>query len=182
MDNLCTNKNKGTIMKRENKVVRKNNLIEITGNRLELEPYLGQTLECEVFVTNSLGYLGEKRLITEIRIPETNYYVKHLWIKHYNLPINKVNHGYQKMTLKVVDYWDAITGDVKYGVKYAGKKLKKPAEAKMVIPQWKLDEIEAEELKAEIRNAKGIAEVAKTLKTSKTAKNAYRKLRIVKKG
>ena len=162
-------------MKRENKVVHKSNLIEITGSRIELEPYLGQTLECEVFVTNSLGYLGEKRLITEIRIPNTNFYVKHLWVKQYNLPINKVNHGYQKIKLKVINYKDVETGDVKYGVKYAGAKLRKPAEAKMVIPKWKIDEIEAEELKAEAKSKIKVPKIG-------NSNRGYRKLRIVKKG
>ena len=136
-------------MKRENKKVKKSNLVEITGNRIELEEFLGQTLECEVFVTNSLGYCDDKRLITEVRIPGTNYYVRHLWVKEWNVPLNKVPHGYTKLPLKVVDYWDSTTEEVKYGVKYAGEKLRKPKEAKMVMPAWKKDQLEAEKLKKE---------------------------------
>ena len=133
--------------KRENKKVNKDHLQEITGNRNELEPLLGETLECEVFVTNSLGYLGDKRLLTEIRIPESNWFIKHLWVKEYNLPLDKVQHGYRKVKLKVISYKDQKSDDVKYGVKIADEKLKpKAKEAKMVIPKWKLDQLENEKL------------------------------------
>jgi len=135
--------------KRENKQVNKQNLQEITGERTELEPYLGQTINCEVFVTNSTGYLGDKRLLTEIRIPKTNYYIKHLWVKEYNMPLNQVQHGYKKVDLKVIKYQDQITGHTKYGVKIA-KELKQKVQKDpgMVIPKWKQEQLENEKLKA----------------------------------
>ena len=151
-------------MKRENKKVRKGHLTEITGNRLELEPYLGQTLECEVFVTNSLGYCDNKRLITEIRIPGTNYFVRHLWVKTWNLPLNKITHGYRTLPLKVIDYWDSVDESVKYGVKYAGEKLRKPAEAKMVIPKWKQQDYENSQMLKESHASKKLEEEKLKLK------------------
>ena len=53
--------------KRENKKVNKTNLIEVTGNREELAQYLGETFKVEALVTNTYGYLREKRLITELK-------------------------------------------------------------------------------------------------------------------
>jgi len=141
-------KHKQKYFKRENKQVNKKNLTEIVGTRKELEPYLGQTINCEVFVTNSTGYLGEKRLLTEIRIPKTTFYIKHLWVKEYNLPIDQVQHGYRKVELKVIKYREQITGDTKYGVKIA-RELKKKVQKEpgMIIPKWKLEQLENEQLK-----------------------------------
>jgi len=133
--------------KRENKRIDKHKLTEIDGNREELKPYVGQIINCEVFVTNSLGYQGDKRLLTEVRIPGTQYFVRHLWVKEYNLPVDKIQHGYQKVKLKVISYDDQVTGDKKYGVKIADEKIKaKRPKAKMVIPKWKLEQIENEKL------------------------------------
>ncbi len=170
--------------KRENRKVNKGNLVEVTGNRTELESFLGQTLECEVFITNSLGYCNEKRLITEVRIPNTKYYIKHLWLKEWNVPLNKVKHGYGKLSLKVVDYWDSETGDVKYGVQYAGEAMRQPKEAKMQIPAWKKEQLEMEALKNESKNANVIA--AKAIKAEKIkealkVRNPFGKVRKIRK-
>jgi len=133
--------------KRENRSVNRSNLTEIVGKRDELIPFLGEIINCEVFVTNSLGYQGDKRLLTEVRIPKTNFYIRHLWVKEYNLPIDKIQHGYQKVKLKVISYDDQVTGDKKYGVKIADEKVKaKRPKAKMVIPKWKLEQIKNEKL------------------------------------
>ena len=120
--------------KRENKTIKKTNLVEVVGSREELKPFLNKTLNCEVFVTNSLGYLGEKRLLTEIRIPETDFYIKHLWVKEYNLPIKNIPHGYRKINLKVIQYSDKITQEIKYGVRIANPK--KQPQNKMIKPRW----------------------------------------------
>jgi len=132
-------------MKRENRKIKKTNLKEITGARTELKEFLGEVLECECFVTNSVGFLGEKRLLTEVRIPQTNYYIKHLWVKEYNFPLSKVPHGYQKVELEVIKYTDKITQATKYGVKIPAKNKRKPA--KIVKPKWKDEFIENEKLK-----------------------------------
>jgi len=133
--------------KRENKSVNRSKLKEIVGTRDELIPFLGEIINCEVFVTNSLGYQGDKRLLTEVRIPKTDFYIKHLWVKEYNLPVDKIQHGYQKVKLKVISYNDQVTGVMKYGVKIADEKIKaKRPKAKMVIPKWKREEEENEKL------------------------------------
>jgi len=122
--------------KRENKSVKKDDLVEIVGTREELKPFLNTVIEAEVFVTNTTAYTGEKRLITEVRIPNTNFYIKHLWVKEYNLPLKEVSHGYQKLKLKVVKYTDT-DDNIKYGVKIANEK-KKP-QAPLIKPKWMKD-------------------------------------------
>jgi len=158
--------------KKENKKINKKNLIEITGQRLELEPYKGKVLDCYVFVTNTTAYNGNKRLVTEVRIPDTNYYIKHLWVQEFNLPLDQVQHGYQDLKLKVIEYSNIETGDAKYGVKIAEKNKYKIKDAKIVIPKWKQEMLEAEELKGP--KIKPLGEV-------KRPKNAFKKIKIVKK-
>lgn len=130
--------------KKENKKINKTNLTEIVGTRIELVPYLGSVIEVECFVTNTLGYRGEKRLVTEVKIPNTNYFIKHVWFKYEN--IGKLNHGYQKIKVKVSEYKDHITNEQKYGLKYSGTKGKVFSDTKMKIPKWKLEEIENNKL------------------------------------
>ena len=163
-------KHKQKYYKKENLKVKKSGLQEIVGPRSELEPYVGETLECMVFVTNSLGYLGDKRLITEIRIPKTKLYIKHLWVKSVNCPIDQVPHGYQKIKLKVIQYTDQRSGDTKYGVKIADPKIKSqrnPETQKMVIPEWKREMLENEALKSANKKPE--------------TKSPFKKIRIVRK-
>ena len=154
--------------KKENKKVDKTDLIEITGDRTELEPFVGQVLDCDVFLTNSTGYLGDKRLITEVRIPKTPYFIRHLWVKSINCPVETVPHGYQKIKLKVITYNDQTNGHTKYGVKIADDSIKAkrdPNANKMVIPKWKLEQLENDKMKAKPR-----------------AKSPFKKIKIIKKG
>ena len=125
-------------MKRENKKVKKDNLIEITGNRTELEELLNKELKVEGFVTNTIGFVGGKRLVTEVRIPGTNYFIKHLWFQTER--IGKLKHGYQNLEVKVVKYKDYVSGENKYGLKYIGKKGRVPYSNKIKIPKWKKDD------------------------------------------
>jgi hypothetical protein len=134
-------------MKRENRRIKKDNLKEITGNRTELKEFVGKTIECEVFVTNTTGYQGNKRLVTEVKIPGTNYFVKHIWLK--KIKIGKLKHGYTKLRLKVIEYKDQITKESKYGFRYTGTEGNMKINTDMVIPKWKQELMEAEELKKE---------------------------------
>ena len=156
--------------KKENKKINKKNLVEITGQRLELEPFKGKVLDCYVFVTNTTAYNGNKRLVTEVRIPETNYYINHLWVQEFNLPLDQVAHGYQDLKLKVIEYSNINTGDAKYGVQIAEKNKYKIREEKIVIPKWKQEMLEAEELKGPKVEPLG------------KVKSPFKKIKIVKKG
>ena len=153
--------------KKENQTINKDNLIEIIGNRTELEPYVGEVMKCPLFVTNSLGYNGNKRLLTEIRIPGTNYYIKHLWISEHNLPIDKIQHGYRKVDLKVIEYKNQITDDVKYGVKIAMELPFVQKEEKMIIPKWKQEQKEDQLFKA--------------MNTKPKVKSPFKKIKIIRK-
>ena len=134
-------------MKRENKKVNKTNLIEITGNRTELKKYLGETFKCEAFITNTSGYQGNKRLVTEVKIPGTVWFVKHIWLKRQK--IGALPHGYTTLELKVVEYKDQVTHEKKYGFRYVGEEGKLQEDTRMQIPKWKLEQIENETMKKE---------------------------------
>jgi len=124
--------------KKENKKINKNKLKEIVGTRVELAPFVEQTLEVECFVTNTIGYQGEKRLVTEVKIPGTDYFIKHVWFKYEN--IGKLKHGYQKLKVKVTKYKDYINNQEKYGLKYMGKKGKVFIDTKIRKPKWMKDD------------------------------------------
>lgn len=126
--------------KKENKKINKTDLIEITGARTELQPYLKSELNCSCFVTNTIGYQGEKRLVTEVKIPGTKFFIKHVWFKYEN--IGKLKHGYQKLRVKVTEYKDHITQETKYGLQYIGDKGKVFKNNNLIIPKWKLEELE----------------------------------------
>lgn len=119
-------------MKRENKKVDKSNFIEVVGNRLELAEYLGQTFTVEGFITNTNGYLGGKRLVNEVYLK--GLYIKHIWMKSEN--IGNLEHGYQKIKVKVTKYTDYSTKDTKYGLKYIGEKGKQYINNTLVKPKW----------------------------------------------
>ena len=121
--------------KRENKKVIKNNLNEVTGNREELEDYLNEELEVEAFVTNTYGYNNNKRLVNEIKID--NLYIKHLWFKTEN--IGKLEHGYQKLKVKVIKYKNYSTDEDKYGLRYIDKKGKLYQDSFLRKPKWMKD-------------------------------------------
>ena len=125
-------------MKREKKKIKKSNLVEITGNRHELKELLDEELKVEAFVTNTLGFVGGRRLVTEVRIPGTNYFIKHLWFKSDR--IGKLNHGYQNLEVRVVKYKDQVSGDNKYGLKYIGKRGIIHYSNKIKKPKWRKDE------------------------------------------
>jgi len=140
-------------MKRENKTINKGRLQEITGNREELKGFVGEVFECDAFVTNTNGYQGDKRLVTEVKIPGTNYFLKHIWLKRQK--IGALPHGYTKLRLMVVGYVDHATNENKYGFKYMGYDGELKIDTKMKIPQWKLEQIEIEkELKESIKMKK----------------------------
>ncbi|MCD6435245.1 MAG: hypothetical protein J7L15_02475 [Clostridiales bacterium] len=119
-------------MKRENRKINKSNLTEVSGNRTELKPYLGDTFEVDCFVTNTNGYLGDKRLINEVYLKDL--YIKHIWMKSEN--VGNLDHGYQKLKVKVTKYTDYSSKEVKYGLRYIGKNGKKFINSKLVIPTW----------------------------------------------
>lgn len=119
-------------MKRENRKINKDNLVEVTGNRDELAVFLGQELTVEGFVTNTYGYLGDKRLVTEIKIE--NFFIKHAWLKSNN--IGNLGHGYQKLKVEVIEYQDFTTQEIKYGLRYKGTKGKKYVNDKLIKPKW----------------------------------------------
>ena len=119
-------------MKRENKKVDKSNFIEVVGNRLELAEYLGQTFTVEGFITNTNGYLGGKRLVNEVYLK--GLYIKHIWMKSEN--IGNLEHGYQKIKVKVTKYTYYSTKDTKYGLKYIGEKGKQYINNTLVKPKW----------------------------------------------
>ncbi len=118
-------------MKKENRKLARN-LPEVTGDRTELKPYLGEELNVSCFVTNTTKYQGQKRLVTEIKIH--GMFIKHAWMKTSN--IGKLEHGYQKLKVKVVKYVDQVTHGAKYGLKYIGKEGKVYQNDKMVKPKW----------------------------------------------
>ena len=119
-------------MKKENKKIDKSNLTEVIGPRVELEKYLGCTFKAPVFITNTYGYTGEKRLVTEIKIEE--YFINHAWFKTAN--IGMLQHGYQNIEVKIVKYKDHINDTDKYGLKYVGKKGKVYQNTSLVKPKW----------------------------------------------
>ena len=123
-------------MKRENKQADKTGYIEVTGNRTELQKYLGQEFDVEAFVTNTYGYLGGKRLITEIKVKE--FYINHAWFKTEN--VGNLKHGYQKLPIKITSYKDHIKNDIKYGLQYIGTKGKKYMNTALIKPKWMDDE------------------------------------------
>ncbi len=165
-------------MKRENRTIKKDNLIEITGNRTELKQFEGTVLNAHCFITNTNGYMGDKRLVTELRIPGTNYFVKHLWLKAHK--IGNLPHGYTKLELKVVSYLDQVTLEEKFGFKYVGKKGKVHEDTSMKIPKWKREMEEDEALKkANVKTAK-TSNITKTPKPKKPY-NKIRKIRVVTK-
>ena len=136
-------------MKRENRKINKDNLHEIVGAREELKAYLGEVLECQCFVTNSVGFMGDKRLITEIRIPDTNLFVKHAWVKERNLPLNVFPHGYSLVKFKVIKYTNHYDNTKKYGIQIAEKLHRAPRNNKTSKPKWKKHQEEALQLKQE---------------------------------
>lgn len=119
-------------MKKENQKIDKSKYIEVIGSRCELSKYLDQEFDVDVFITNTLGYLGEKRLVTEIRIKE--YFINHAWFK--TSRIGKLAHGYQKIPVKVIEYKDQISNETKYGLKYIGSKGNKFQNTKLIKPKW----------------------------------------------
>ena len=127
-------------MKRENKKINKELLIEVTGSRQELKEYLGEQFKAEAFVTNTIGYVGQKRLITEIKIKTLTetYFINHAW---FNIEdIGNLKHGYQILAMEVIEYKDQITNESKYGLKYVGLKGKKYIDNTMIKPKWKNDD------------------------------------------
>jgi len=121
--------------KKENLKIKKDKFTEINGNREELEPLLGEVIECNVFVTNTIKYNGLKRLITEVKIPGTNFYISHLWVQEYKVPLNKVFHGYKAIKFKVIKYKDIVKGDTKYGLNVKDDRIKVP-KAVIKKPKW----------------------------------------------
>ena len=119
-------------MKKENRKINKAGVNEITGNRVELQPYLGQKFKVEAFVTNTLGFLGGKRLVTEIKFK--GMFIKHAWFK--SEKIGNLEHGYQKLDVEVVEYQDHINDEIKYGLKYIGTDGKKYQNDKLIKPKW----------------------------------------------
>ncbi len=118
-------------MKRENRKLN-HHLKEVTGLRTELKDYLGDELRVNVFVTNTLGYKGNKRLIQEVYI--NDLYLKHIWLKTEN--VGNLQHGYQTLKVKVVDYKDQVTNEVKYGLLYIGTKGKQYTDNTLKKPKW----------------------------------------------
>lgn len=119
-------------MKRENRKINKENLTEVTGNRIELSKYLGEKLKVHCFVTNTNGFLGDKRLINEVYVKDL--YINHLWLKTEN--IGNLSHGYQDLEVKVIHYTDKITNEDKYGLKYLGKEGRIKRNNKLIKPKW----------------------------------------------
>ncbi len=154
-------------MKRENRKIDKRKMTEITGNRPELEEFMGKDITVECFVTNTIGYRGGRRLVTEVKIGDL--FIKHLWFKYDK--IGKLPHGYQKLEVEITKYEDQVTHQVKYGMKYTGDKGKVHQNTNMKIPQWKLDQIDDEKLKKEMTRPK---------RASK--RSSYKPLRVIKKG
>ena len=110
-------------MKKENRKLNKKGITEITGSRDQLKEFMGRDLLCNCFVTNTEGYLGGKRLITEIKIPETDYMVKHVWVKSSN--VSKLEHGYHNLNFKVTEYQDQVTHLIKYSLRFTDKRYYK---------------------------------------------------------
>lgn len=124
-------------MKRENKKVNKELLVEVTGARVELKEYVGEQFKVEGFVTNTLGYRGGKRLVSEIYL--NNLYLKHCWFSAAD--IDRLEHGYQLLEVEVIKYQDFITKEFKYGLKYVGAAGKKfPNKEVLKKPKWMLNE------------------------------------------
>jgi len=127
-------------MKRENKKIDKKNLVEVTGKREQLKDYLGEEFKVEAFVTNSIGYVGRKRLITEIKIktPIETFFINHVWFDVKD--VGNLKHGYQVLSVKVIEYKDQINNESKYALKYIGLNGKKYIDNTMIKPKWKKDE------------------------------------------
>lgn len=123
-------------MKRENKKIDKSKLTEVVGNRDELKSYVGEVCFVDCFVTNTNGYLGGKRLVNEVYLDDL--YIKHIWMKSEN--IGNLEHGYQKLKVKVIEYKDYSTNETKYGLKYVGTKGKKFVDNSLKKPKWMTDE------------------------------------------
>ncbi len=119
-------------MRRENKKVKKDNLIEVTGNREQLKRYKGETVKAEVFMTNTLGYQEKKRLAQQVKIGDL--YISHCWFRTEN--VGKLPHGYQKIKVKIIEYQDQETKEIKYGLKYQGEKGKMYQNNELIKPKW----------------------------------------------
>ena len=123
-------------MKKENKKINRDNLLEVQGSRAELEKYLGQEFEVNAFITNTYGYLDQKRLVTEIEVKE--FFINHAWFR--TEKIGNLKHGYQKLRVEVTKYKDQQTKEYKYGLKYTGAKGKKRVNNTLIRPKWMSDE------------------------------------------
>ena len=160
-------------MKRENKKVNKENLVEIKGLRTELEPYTGKVIQVEAFITNTYRDTETKRLVNSVRILGTPYYINHAWMRTDR--IGAAPHGYRKFKVKVVKYEGLITHEDKYGIIAAEQNLGKKQSNKMVIPKWKRDLDEAEELKMSQKPGES------SLKLKKVTVKPFKKMKIVRK-
>jgi len=156
-------------MKRENKKINKENLVEITGPRTELKPFVGKVIDVEAFITNTYRDTETKRLVNGVRILGTDFYIKHAWMRTER--IGAAPHGYRKFRVKVTAYLDLQTGETKYGIIAAEQGLGKVQSNKMVIPRWKQEQNEDTEF------------VNKSHEETKTpkVKSPFKKIKIVRK-
>ena len=143
--------------KKENKKINRDNLTEITGNREQLKDLLGETFLAKCYITNSIAYFNTKRLVTEIQLPikdstDKTYYIKHVWCKMENIKL--APHGYDQLKMKVIRYINQETQETKYGLQCDDVRYKAYEDSSMKIPQWKLDQMENEEMKKESQKQK----------------------------
>ncbi len=168
--------------KKENKKVNKDNLVEITGNRHQLKDFVGEVLEVQCYVTNSYGFQYSKRLVTEVRIPNTNLYIKHLWMKREN--VAKLQHGYQNLKVKIVEYnnhkFDEDENNyTKYGIVYEGEEGKIYVDKKMYKKHW--DNCDKQHLSPLEKKMAAYENAHKKTKTKTAIKQPFRKMTKIKK-
>jgi len=113
------NKNhKQKYFKKENKPIKKDNLLEIVDNREELKDYVNQEFIAYGFITNTYGYEGTKRLINSIILPikknNKKLYIKHAWTK--TEKTKNIPHGYHHFKVKIKQYKDLYNNKSKYGI------------------------------------------------------------------
>ncbi len=119
-------------MKRENRKLKHNsNVIHLP--RAELKAYKNKTFKVELFITNTFNPAGTRRLVKQIKFDK--YYIDHLWMLVRN--IGNLDHGYCKLDVKVKEYKNQETNQIKYGLVYTGKKGNKYIDSKLHKPKWK---------------------------------------------
>ncbi len=130
--------------------------MKILRNRNELEKYVGKTAVVYGEVTDTFHYKGRKRLVKHIKV--MNFDIDHIWFNADKL--SGLRSGNQHLEVEIIQYTDAITHEVKFGMEYIGKRIKKKKITKM--PKWKQEEAENRSLIG-TREDKGLLEYERSV-------------------